>query len=86
MEKKSLAEKKFGGDERFGELLADTIWGKGKRAYWEEDVKEAVKKLIKYVNLSDELKKAQGHKYTDYIHKANLRSRIKKIFGKELCE
>ena len=47
----SLNDKKFGGDERYGELIQDWtdtegIFHKGKRAFWEEDVKQFIKDLI----------------------------------------
>ena len=40
---KPLSSKEFGGDERWGEVIAD------KQAFWKEDVKQAVERLKELV-------------------------------------
>jgi len=73
---KTLSDKKFGGDERYGELLADYPNVKGKRAFWEEDVREAMQELIeKFESTSNIMYPAWKAK--EYI---------KKIFGDELSK
>jgi hypothetical protein len=48
-----------------------------------EDVREALKYFIEWINMSEEMKEL-GMKYENYIHKAHLKRRIKKIFGEKL--
>lgn len=57
----------------------DWAYKKDKLAfYWKEDVVEAVKKLMDWVNQFDLLESKH------YVHKAHIRKRIRKIFGEEL--
>ena len=83
----NLSEKEFGGDYRYGELLEDWTDTKGekhygKRAFWKEDVKEAVKKLKEEI-------KGLAIDNTDYYDNCNFRDFeevIDKIFGDKLVE
>jgi hypothetical protein len=45
-----------------------------------KDVKEALRQLLKWINQFDLLENKH------FIHKAHIRRRINKIFGKELSE